>query len=162
MNPEPNPNEPSGIQEAVLAATEKVKETKISQDLEAEAKPPILTRPPVIGAVALIFVAVVAWNVNLLLTPTPPPTPVEEAAVLPTALFAASQSVEAFRSENGRLPNDLEEAGLQPGSFQYRIAGDEYFLSAQGSHTTQEYRGSEGVETLLGQMEVIYGGGISQ
>ena len=113
------------------------------------------------GIVALIFIAVAAWNVKFLLAPAPGPTSTEEAAVLPTALFAASQSVEAFRTEHGRLPKDAAEAGLPP-SFQYRIAGDEYVLSAKGNHVTQEYLVSEGVQSLLDQMAEVYSGGRPQ
>ena len=159
MTHEPNPQEPSDFEEAVRAASKQVEESREAVPEKMEGAKPLLTRPPVLAGVALAFVGVVIWNFFVFMEEAPPPPPTQEETVLPANLYIAAQSIEAFRSENGRLPSDLEEVGLPTESFRYRITGSNYELTAVGVHGTQEFRADEGMETLLSRMGEAYRGG---
>ena len=47
--------------------------------------------------------------------------------------MVATQAVEAFREEHGRLPRSLEEAGLSDDLLEYELRGDGYTLRASGA-----------------------------
>lgn len=104
--------------------------------------PPLLTRPPVILGITVAFVAVTAWNLSLA---RKAPAPLAEATVtetLQTSLMLATQAVEAFRQEHGRLPASMEELGFPANGFDYRVIGDDYELRAhvEGQTLTADTR----------------------
>lgn len=79
---------------------------------------------------AFLFVA--TWNAWLLLRPVPGLPPREEAVVTGVTLFAVAQRIEGFKTENGRLPEDLDEIGLEDAGLIYTVAGDRYRLDQEG------------------------------
>lgn len=163
MNPEPNqtdsPSFEEAVQKAVQAATDQVRANPEKPEAESKPRRPFLTRPPVIAGVTVVFLGIVAWNLAVFFQPPAVPTPQEEAQVLPAGLFAATQSVEAFRQENGRLPMSAAEAGLPEGTFQFHSAGDEYVLTAVGVAETEEYSSADGLTPLIERMGEAYAGG---
>ncbi len=159
MSTDPRNPDELGFDEAVEAATHRVKEAQAARDVEEEPRSPFLTRPPVVIVVVLAFLAVVAWNLVLLRRGPPTPTPAQEEVFLPISLLVASRAVEAFREEHGRLPGSLAEVNLPPDAFDYRVEGEEYVLRAVGAHMTEEYHSSQGVEGLLLRMGEARGGG---
>lgn len=93
---------------------------------------PFLARVPVVAIVSLLFVTVVAHNVQAW-TPDPVPQPVAmQQRTAQVSLLVAGQRIEAFRDENGRLPTSLEEAGLPGAGLQYEVDGDSYRLVVPG------------------------------
>ena len=148
------------VQKAVQAATEQVRAKQEEQpEVETEPRKPFLTRTPVMAGVGAAFLGVVVWNLFVFFQPPVAPTPQEEAEVLPAGLFTATQAVEAFRQENGRMPMTAEEAGLPEGSFEFHSAGDEYVLTAMGVSVTEEFRSADGMAPLVERMGAAYEGG---
>jgi len=100
---------------------------------KSEPVTPFLTRVPVVAIVALIFGTVVTQNVRAW-TPEPVHQPVAaQARANQLSVLVASQEVERFREEHGRLPASLEEVGLPVDAYEYVVAGEQYQLRPAGS-----------------------------
>jgi hypothetical protein len=102
--------------------------------------------------VSLLFVTVVAHNVRAW-TPDPVPQPVVmQQRTAQVSLLVAGQRIEAFRTEHGRLPTSLEEAGLPSTNLQYSVDGDRYQLVVPGAEASSPravYDSDSGVEAIV-------------
>jgi len=113
---------------------------------------------PVLGVVALIFAAVVYYNVRLFTAEPAPLTPQQAEMSSGISLMIATQAVEAYRTEHGRLPESLEELGFPAGSMAYRVSGDEYELGAsQGVGDTLTSSSEDGPMQILEEMGITLG-----
>lgn len=95
-----------------------------------EPRSPFLARVPVVAIVSMLFVTVVAHNIRAW-TPDPVPQPVAmQERTSQVSLLVASQRIESFQDQHGRLPASLEEAGLHAENLQYQVEGDSFRLIA--------------------------------
>lgn len=134
----------------ILAITRRAAELDDADKRRREAPPPpAATRAPVFLAVLALFAVVVIWNVRAWSPePEPLPRPIQETA-LEISLLMATQMVEQYRQETGRLPTSLEEAGVPEDAFTYRLQGDSYELFASEGGVTVRYDSVDGAEALL-------------
>jgi len=84
-----------------------------------------------------LLIAPPAWVV---LNPIEPPPPAEQMVGLRTAMYFTASRIEAYRLENGRLPDRLEDVGATASS------GLDYFPLGAGGY---QLVGSVGSETLV-------------
>lgn len=114
---------------------------------------PVLTRGPVVAVVTAVFLLVVGYNLRTLQTP-PPPLPVEEAEVSASlTVVVATQAVEAYRKEHGRLPASLAELGFPTEGLEYTVRGDAYEIRVvQGDAEvhTESGRPADGILSEMG------------
>jgi len=91
--------------------------------------------------------------------PTIPPTLIQ--AGLKMEIFNQALLVEEFRSEEGRLPRDLAEAGDSLADLEFRRIGEEDFsLATEGPLGRLEYVSTDSLELFLGDaVQVIRQGG---
>ncbi|MFQ5535975.1 MAG: hypothetical protein ACE5GJ_00865 [Gemmatimonadota bacterium] len=136
----------------IRAVLERASELEQAQGHSVTLRKPVLSRPPVVFALGVIFAVVVAWNVAVWRAPPAPLPPAVEEASTQVSLMVASQIVEAFRQEHGRLPATLEEAGLPPGTFSYRVEGDEYILETVDAAVDARFDSREGPVSILRSM----------
>ncbi len=86
--------------------------------------------------------------------PVPIPSVAEEETSLRLVMFLQAQRIEAFRSENGHLPQSLEEAGPPlPGVEYTPLAGQTYYLRGEGGQAYLGYFSSQPIDTFLGDSE---------
>jgi len=86
--------------------------------------------------------------------PVSVPSVAEEETSLRLVMFLQAQRIESFRSENGHLPQSLEEAGPPlPGVEYTRLAGQTYYLRGEGGRAYLGYFSSQPIDTFLGDSE---------
>ncbi|MDZ7780957.1 MAG: hypothetical protein U5R14_13640 [Gemmatimonadota bacterium] len=91
-----------------------------------------------LGVLAVyLLIAPPAWVV---LNPIEPPPPEEQLLGLRTAMYVTASQIEAYRAENGSLPEQLEDTGVNTGN------GVEYFVRGGGDY---QLVGSVGEETVV-------------
>jgi hypothetical protein len=82
------------------------------------------------------------------------PTFAQEETSLRLVMFLQAQRIEAFRLENGRLPESLDQAGPPlPGVEYTRLAGQTYYLRGEGDQAYLGYFSSQAIEEFLGDSE---------
>ena len=87
-------------------------------------------------------------------SPVPVPTLEQDEASLRLVMFLQAQRIESFRIERGRLPENLEEAGVPlPGVDYTPMAGQTYYLRGEGGQAHLGYYSSQPMETFLGDSE---------
>jgi len=120
-----------------------------------------LTRAPIVAVIALIFGAVVAWDV-FTLTRKPEPLPPSAAqSSLQVSVMVVTQAVEAYREAHGTLPASMDELGLPPGAegvLQYRRRGENFDVTGAMGPTRVRFRSEEGPLSLLKQLGPPDGG----
>lgn len=91
-----------------------------------------------LGVLAVyLLIAPPSWVV---LNPIEPPAPQQQLVGLRTAMYFTASRIEAYRLENGRLPERLEDTGATGAD------GLEYFLRGTGNY---QVVGSVGTETVV-------------
>lgn len=91
-----------------------------------------------LGVLAVyLLIAPPSWVV---LNPIEPPPPEQQLVGLRTAMYFTASRIEAYRLENGRLPERLEDTGANGSD------GLEYFLRGTGNY---QLVGSVGTETVV-------------
>ncbi len=114
----------------------------------------VLTRGPVIALLAIVFGAVVLWDVKALSRPVTPPA--EPAHIAPSgmAVMAAVQGVETYRKQHGTLPASLSQAGIPDSAFDYSVSDGRYHIAAGRGNDRAEYRSEDGIGALLKQLHL--------
>lgn len=91
-----------------------------------------------LGVLAVyLLIAPPAWVV---MNPIEPPAPEEQLVGLRTAMYFTASRIEAYRLENGRLPERLEDTGVSGAD---RV---EYFVRGTSNY---QLVGSVGTETVI-------------
>jgi hypothetical protein len=86
--------------------------------------------------------------------PVRAPSLAEEETSLRLVMFLQAQRIEAFRVENGHLPESLEDAGPPlPGVEYTPLAGQTYYLRGEGDQAYLGYFSSQPIDTFLGDSE---------
>ena len=162
MDRRPTPSPGHEYARHIQAVLERDREIRAAEAFRPPPRQPLLLRGPVMGVTAVLFGAVLAYNARAW-NPTPPPQPrIVQETSLQVSVLVASQMIESYRRENGRLPASLAEVGLPEDAFTYRTFGDEYEIFASGEDAVVRYDSELGPEGLLRHLPepVIPGGGI--
>ena len=161
--PEPGSSNPShdvsgsgDRYEALLEVLEHEK-TQAARDREleeAEREQSKTKRGPYWPVVVLLLITAWLWifpPAFLSLEP-PPPQPIEqEEAALRFTMYLQAQRIKAFRLEEGRLPETLEEAGPPlPGMRYARLHADLYQLTGLTDRLTLTYRSDLPLQEFVG------------
>jgi len=125
------------LSEAVSRASVHVKERGVAAQEAAERQKPRSQAPALVGA-AVIFAAVIAWDVYAF-SRAPAPVPTDELRVDLRWLVADAVGViEGFRIETGRLPTRAELGDLLAEDLLYEVRGDSYVVAvAEGALRVQ-------------------------
>ncbi len=125
----------------VSKATEHAKERQ--EAIAAPDQAPRARSPtPLLLALAVMFLGILAWNVWFF-TMAGEPRPEFEAVALQATVYLAIQAIEGEVEETGTLPASLEEVGADEEGLVYTLSGDGYTLSATGEHGSVEYRSGD-------------------
>lgn len=118
------------------AASELVDEVQSTiRDEEPTAAPArrdSLALPIVLG---VVFSGVMAWNVVSFRSSAAPLSPVEARRSEGVLVFVATQAVEGFEVEHGRLPVSLDEAGIEASGLVYSVRPDGFSIASVASGT---------------------------
>ncbi len=132
------------------AAGELVEEVQSTiRDDEPEATEPrgnSMARPIALG---VVFVAVMIWNVFLLQASADPLSPVETQRSEGVLVFVATQAVEGFRADNGRLPAALSEAGIDAPGLVYRVGPDGFSIESAAEGAPVKFEQGQAVDGFL-------------
>ncbi|MEX2466011.1 MAG: hypothetical protein WD995_03830 [Gemmatimonadota bacterium] len=91
-----------------------------------------------LGVLAVyLLIAPPSWVV---LNPVDPPPPEQQLVGIRTAMYFTASRIEAYRMENGRLPENLEDVGATA------AAGVDYFVRGTSNY---QLVGSVGSETVI-------------
>ena len=124
--------------ELVNAASEHVKKRR-EASAESGPSPARKGRGTFLAMVAVIFLAVIGWDVYYYAFSGKPSSEFEEVA-LQASVYLAQQAVETVLEETGSLPATLEEAGGDEEGLSYSVSGDGYTLTARGPRHEFSYR----------------------
>lgn len=117
-----------------------------------------LLRGPGLAVLAVVFGGVLAYNVRAF-SSQPEALPPEEAEVSAgITVMIATQAVEAYRREHGRLPASLEELGFPAEGLRYSVDGNSYVLTAGEGESAVEYSPTEPPLGILEEMGVTVPG----
>ncbi len=89
-------------------------------------KRPVLTRPPVIIGVVVVFAGTMFFNFGSGRRRADI-SPAAAEASAQVSVMIATQVVEQYREENGELPESLEDLGLEADQFEYRRDEEGYY-----------------------------------
>lgn len=120
---------------------EKAKAEAQAEHVERGPAKPFLARPAVVGALMVVFVAILAVDVYVLTRPPVPPTTVELESSARIETAVAALKIETFKEENGRYPESLAEAGIQ-------LTGIEYTRTTQGYRLRSRPEAAQDPEAL--------------
>ena len=74
-------------------------------------------------------------------------------------MFVQFNNIQQFLTDNGRLPEDLDEVGERPDGVQYtRLADGVFQLSGKSGNVTVDYTSSEPVDDLVADAMAIVTG----
>ena len=94
--------------------------------------------------------------------PPPPPTVQLEEAGLRLNIYLQAMRIERFRTEEGRLPESLIEAGDPIDNIEYQRVGEQdYHLSGTSDNMVLGFSSTEPPETLLSDAMVVIRRGLS-
>ena len=142
-----NPAPGSDYSDAVRQVMERAAQADAAQ-APVRLRRPVLTRPPVVAALAAVTVAVGAWNVSQWRTEPVPLPPQHVEAALDVSVLAATQAVEQYREEHGRLPTSLQELDFPPG-LRLEVSGEGYRIVGEDGPFSAEIGNGEGVEAFV-------------
>ena len=112
--------------------------------------------PPIL---AIISIWLWAFPPTVLQPEVPIIPPANQEAGLRMEMFLQFVNVQRYVSENGLLPNDLEEAGDGSDEVLYtREAGNSFRLTGRVGNVTVVFTSTEPVENLLGDAVAIVSG----
>jgi len=146
---------PSGSDyaDAMRGVLERAAEVDGAHGITASTKGPLLSRPPVVASVFIVFVGVMVFNLQSSRRKIPPIPPQAEAAAAQISVMIGTQVVEAYREEHGELPASLEDVGLEDEAYVYSRSSDGHFeLGAAVGSTRVRYDSREGPVSLLRAM----------
>ncbi|MEQ9570249.1 MAG: hypothetical protein RLN75_08685 [Longimicrobiales bacterium] len=106
------------------------------------------------GALAVVFVAVAGWNVWLLQAASPRLTATEERRADGVMVFVATQAVEDYAADHGRLPERLEDAGLEAPGVEYTARPDGFAIASARGDAPIRYDRSERVDDFMLRMGI--------
>lgn len=150
------PPKPSGSDyaDSVRDVLEHAARTDEATSRRQSPKSTTLARGPVVLVVAVVFAGVLYYNVRSFSRP-PAPLPPEAAEVSAgITVMIATQAVEAYRDEHGRLPASLDELGFPTEGLEYRVDGDSYELTVSEGETTLQFSPEEGPTGILEEMGI--------
>jgi len=159
MEQRPTPSPPQGdskraLLEAreILVRDEDERRTN-SKDDGAEPKKSRFLPFLFMAAIALGVYALAAKPAWLITPPPPPESPVILEASLRVAMWQEALYVERYRSEEGRLPVDLVEAGAPHvnGVFYHMVGEDSYLITGSNGQLDLVLRAEESFDDFLGE-----------
>lgn len=161
MTERPGPPTGSEYADSLRDVMTHVAERQSAEAAQAKpAGPSPLSHPPVVIGVAVLFLAVMLWDLHAYHRPPPTAPPAAAQAGAEMSVLAARQAVERFKSEHGRLPKDLPEAGVPEGLAGYRLTPDGYELTApKGDEGHLSYSSSEGPPPFIKKLILDAGPG---
>lgn len=115
--------------------------------------------PPVL---ALVSVWLWFFPPSTLQPVAPSIPPANQEAGLRMEMFMQVINIQRYLTENGRLPDNLEEVGDSPDQVRYTLqAGNTFTLAGQVGDITVDFTSTESVEALLGNAVAIVSGRMS-
>jgi len=159
MAPQPTSSPPQGDSKRALlearesAIQDSAKRRAISVRESRGSKKSRLLPFAFIASVALGLYALAAQPTWLVTPPPPPESPVIVEASLRVAMWQEALYVERFRSEEGRLPVDLAQAGAPDvdGISYTRVGEDSYQISGSNGDVDLVLRSDEPFDDFLGE-----------
>ena len=144
--------------DSVHGVLKRAAEADAAQGQQIEPKRAILTRGPVLAVLGVVFAGVVFYNIQSFKPPPPAVTPEQAQLTSGISVMIATQAIEAYREEHGRLPESLAELGFPDGSLEYRVSGEDYELSvAMEGGAPVEFSSEEGPLGILKEMGLTVG-----
>lgn len=113
-------------------------------------------RVPVLTFLLVLLVGFGTWNfLRITKPPVVPAAQVEQSAR--AQLYLIASSLDAYRTERGRLPSTLAEAGLDARGIEYTLEAGRYLLVAR--HGTSQVTFREGQDKTPFAAALGFGGG---
>ena len=107
------------------------------------------SRRGILVAALVVLVLVAAWDVYMLTRPPTGLPPEIVAEDLRWSAGLAAQEIEAFRAEQGRLPDPSEIADILDEGLTYRVEDDHYIVTASDGDLAVSYDGSVPLDRWL-------------
>ena len=107
-----------------------------------------------LGVVVVAFIGVLVWNAYTVWRPPGPLAPEVAENAAKVSVFVAASQVESFREVNGRLPDTLEEVGLEAEGLDYRRVGDGYELDGEVHGQGVRFTSTDDPEALLRSLPI--------
>lgn len=132
------------------AAGELIDEVQSTIREEEPTAPPGRRSPWVLpGILSVVFVGVAGWNVWLLGAASPRLSATEARRADGVMVFVATQAVEGYASEHGRLPERLEDAGIDAPDVDYTAQADGFAIAAAGHDLPVRHERREPMDAFL-------------
>jgi hypothetical protein len=103
--------------------------------------------PPI--TLGIVFLAVLGWNVVLLGEGANALSSVETQRAEGVLVFVATQAVEGFAAEHGRLPGTLAEAGIDAPGLTYSVRSDGYSIESVAEGAGVRFEQGQKVDSFL-------------
>jgi len=154
----PDKSTGSEYADSVLQVLERAAEADAAKGQQIEARRPVLTSGPALAVLALTFAGVIFYNVQFFKAQPEAVTPEQAELTSGISVMIATQAIEAYREEHGRLPESLAAIGFPDGSLEYRVNGEDYHLAvAMEGGEPVEFSSEEGPLGILKEMGLDVG-----
>jgi len=143
---------------SVRQVLERAAESEAAKGQQIGPRRSILTSAPALTALAMTLAGVVFYNVQFFKPQPEAVTPEQAEITSGVSVMIATQAIEAYREEHGRLPESLATIGFPDGSLEYRVNGESYELAvAMEGGEPVEFSSEEGPLGILKEMGLTVG-----
>lgn len=128
-------------------------QSTIKDDEPAEVRE---RRSPLVlpGVLAIVFAGVLGWNLWLLQAASPRLSPTEARRADGVMVFVATQAVEGWAAEHGRMPENLDAVGLGFTGLQYAPASDGFSITSSQGEAPVRHDRSAPIDEFMVRMGV--------
>lgn len=155
--PEADKNERARERADVLREVGEHVARKEAQERLRQTRSPVLRRLTQILNLAILAFAAYVWIGNpswVRVEPPAAPSPQAREAALRLSIYIQAQQIEAYRSENGRIPSSLEEVGPPLAGMHFQQTGrGAYRITGVSDTLTLVYSSSESLAEFMGDSE---------
>ena len=147
------PKQRGELDSTIDTVVTQVEEEELERGSLAERRAAMRARRRARLFVASLFalIGVVAWNVHVWNQPISDEVLDSNDMQLRLQLALVADKVDEFREGEGRLPNSLEELGVEGRMYRYTRVEDEYYLAILGAGGKVEYVSEEDPRALLAE-----------
>ncbi|MFQ6045450.1 MAG: hypothetical protein ACE5PT_03695 [Gemmatimonadales bacterium] len=107
----------------------------------------------------LILVVLSVWNLVRASRPPVAFSPEEEIASMRFTVYLIARGLEAHRRTEGRLPRNLEEAGLDVEGISYAVSDSTYVLTGVVGEDSVVYRSGDDLSSFGAALRILRAGG---
>ena len=147
QEPRPADSRDSAFASAASDLVDEVESTIGRDEPESTDRPGNALAKPI--ALGIVFLGVMVWNVFLLQSRAEPLSPVETRRSEGVLVFVATQAVEGFEAEHGRLPASLEEAGIDTPGLVYSVDPDGFSVASATADSPVRLEQGQEVDRFL-------------